>query len=65
MSKVYKVGLVFNFEPKGEHAEIFEGMLGDEEKMIHYFKSLVSDDIDNLVKYNEVYESLQVEVIER
>jgi len=64
MSKVYKVGLVFNFEPEGEHEEMFEGMSGDEEKMIHYFKSLVSDDIDRLVKYNEVYESLQVEVIE-
>lgn len=65
MSKVYRVGLVFNFEPEGEHEEIFSGMLGDEEKMIHYFKSLVSDDIDNLVKYNEVYESLRVEVIEQ
>jgi hypothetical protein len=63
MSKVYRVGLMFEFEPEGEHEDLFEGK--DEEQMIRSMKSLVSEDIVRLVKYNEEYESLQVEVVER
>jgi hypothetical protein len=63
MSKVYRVGLMFEFEPEGDHADLFEGQ--NEEKMILSMKSLVSEDIVRLVKYNEEYESLQVEVVER
>jgi hypothetical protein len=54
---------MFEFEPEGDHAELFEGQ--NEEKMILSMKSLVSEDIVRLVKYNEEYESLQVEVVER
>ncbi len=63
MSKVYRVGLFFEFEPEGEHEDLFEGK--DEEQMILSMKSLVSEDIVRLVKYNEEYESLRVEVIEQ
>lgn len=63
MGKVYRIGLIFEFEPEGEHEELFEGE--DEEQMILSMKSMVSEDIVRLVKYNEEYESLQVEVIER
>jgi hypothetical protein len=54
---------MFEFEPEGEHEDLFEGK--DEEQMIRSMKSLVSEDIVRLVKYNEEYESLQVEVVER
>ena len=64
MSKVYRVGLVFNFEPDGEHAEMFEDMDKTEEQLIDYMKSLVCEDIDRYVKYNEVFDGLSVEVIE-
>lgn len=63
MSKVYRVGLMFEFEPEGEHEDLFEGQ--NEEQIIRSMKSMVSEDIVRLVKYNEEYESLQVEVIER
>ena len=63
MSKVYRVGLMFEFEPEGEHEDLFEGK--DEEQMIRSMKAMVSEDIVRLVKYNEEYESLQVEVVER
>lgn len=62
MSKRYRVGLMFEFEPEGEHEDLFEGQ--NEEQMILSMKSMVSEDIVRLVKYNEEYESLQVEVIE-
>lgn len=64
MSKVYRVGLVFNFEPDGEHAEMFEDMDKTEEQLIDYMKSLVCEDIDRYVKYNEVFDGLSVEIIE-
>jgi len=63
--KIYKIGLMFSFDPQGEHEEIFEDLMEKtEEQMVAYFKSLASEDIDNLVKYNEVYSSLQVEIEE-
>jgi hypothetical protein len=64
MSKVYKIGLVFNFEPEGEHADIFEEMDKTEEQLISYMKNLVCEDIDRFVKYNEVFEALSVEIVE-
>jgi hypothetical protein len=64
MSKVYRVGLVFNFEPDGEHAEMFEDMDKTEEQLIDYMKNLVCEDIDRYVKYNEVFDGLSVEIIE-
>jgi hypothetical protein len=64
MPKVYRVGLVFNFEPEGEHADIFEEMDKTEEQLINYMKNLVSEDIDRYVKYNEVFEALSVEIVE-
>jgi hypothetical protein len=64
MPKVYRVGLVFNFEPEGEHAEMFEDMDKTEEQLIAYMKNLVSEDIDRYVKYNEVFDALSVEITE-
>lgn len=61
-NRVIKVGITFEFHPDGEHEELFE----DEktlDEIIAHAKSMTADDIDRLVKYNEVYESLSVEVI--
>jgi hypothetical protein len=62
MAKVYKVGIMFTFEPEGEHADIFEGMT--EEEMINNMKNLVSDDIYMCAKYNDIFDSLSFEMIE-
>jgi hypothetical protein len=64
MPKVYRVGLVFSFEPEGDHAEMFEDMDKTEEQLIAYMKNLVSEDIDRYVKYNEVFDALSVEITE-
>jgi hypothetical protein len=64
MAKTYKIGLVFTFEPEGEHADIFEEMNKTEGELIAYMKNLVCEDIDRYVKYNEVFEGLSVEIIE-
>ena len=63
MPKVYRVGLMFVFEPEGDHADLFEGE--NEEQMIRSMKAMVSEDLVRIVKYNEEYESLQVEIVER
>lgn len=60
-NRVLKVGLVFSFEVDTEHEEMFEGM--DEERMVHYAKQLVCEDIDRYVKYNEVYDGLSAEFV--
>lgn len=64
MSKIYKVGLVFEFDPEGEHAEMFEDMDKTEEQLINYMKNLVCEDIDRYVKMNEVFDGLSVEIVE-
>jgi hypothetical protein len=64
MPKVYKIGLVFNFEPEGDHAEMFEDMDKTEEQLINYMKNLVCEDIDRYVKMNEVFDGLSVEIVE-
>jgi hypothetical protein len=59
-NRVIKVGITFEFHPDGEHEDLFEGMTEDE--VIKYAKSMTSEDIDRLVKYNEVWDSLSVVV---
>lgn len=62
MSRTLKVGLVFNFDVDNEHEDLFEGM--NDEEIVKYAKSLVAEDIDRYVKYNEVYEGLFAEFVE-
>ncbi len=61
-NRVIKVGVTFEFYPDGEHSDLF-----DEEdtldEIIAHAKSMTSEDIDRLVKYNEVWDALQVEVL--
>ena len=60
MARTIKVGIVFEFYPDTEHAELFEGK--SLEEIIDYAKDITAEDIHNLYKYNEVFESLSVEV---
>ncbi len=63
MSRVIRVGVTFEFYPDSEHEDLFdEG--ADLEKIIRQCRSMAADDIDRLVKYNEVYEALSVTISE-
>ena len=54
-----KVTITREYDTEGEdHADLFDGI--DDE--VSYALGLFSEDIDNLVKYNEVRESARVEV---
>lgn len=55
-NRVIKVGLTFEFEPDGEHEELFEGMTEDE--IIASAKSMAYDDIIN----GDVWRMLSVEL---
>ena len=62
-NRTIKVGITFEFYPDTEHEELF----GEEktlDEIIAHAKSMTSDDIDRLVKYNEVWDALRVEVVE-
>ena len=43
MPKVYKVGIVFEFEPQGEHEDLFEDM--NEDQMVADMIRMVNQDI--------------------
>lgn len=62
MARTIKIGVVFEFYPDTEHAELFEGKTLDE--IITNAKDMTTEDIHSLVKYNEVFENLSVEVEE-
>jgi hypothetical protein len=44
MGKIYKVGVVFEFDPEGEHEELFEGE--SEEQMIRSMIRMAGEDIN-------------------
>ena len=45
MAKIYKVGVVFEFDPSGEHEELFSGET--EEQMIRSMIRMVGEDINS------------------
>jgi hypothetical protein len=62
-NRTIKVGITFEFYPDTEHEELF----GEEktlDEIIAHAKAMTSEDIDRLVKYNEVWDALRVEVVE-
>lgn len=59
--KTIKVGIEFWFEPEGEHQDIFEDCLTDEE-IIEACKQLTARDLQDLVFRGETYQSLEVKV---
>ncbi len=63
MGRVIKVGVTFEFYPDGEHEDLFDED-DDLEEIIRHCRSMTAEDIDRLVKYNEVYEALSVTISE-
>jgi hypothetical protein len=45
MAKIYKVGIVFEFDPSGEHEDLFEDMT--EEEMVRDMVRMVNEDVAN------------------
>lgn len=55
-----KLSITREYDTQGEdHGDLFEGV-SDE---VRFALSMFADDVDNLVKYNEVREQASVEVI--
>jgi len=63
MAKIYRVGLMFEFDPEGEHEFIFEGM--NEEDIKSNILRLATEDIYSLANSNEIFRSLTLEVVEQ
>ena len=61
MSKVIRVGIWFDYYPD-EDELIQEGNMSQEE-LEEYYKSSYVDDIYSMVKYNELYDSVDVEIV--
>ncbi len=61
MSKVVRVSISFDYYPD-EDELILENNFTEEE-LIDYYKSAYVDDIYSFVKYNELYDAVNVEVI--
>jgi hypothetical protein len=64
MEKIYKVGLVFDFDPSGEHDFLFdEGMT--EEQMILEMRRMVTNDVMVLSDSGDLYRQLDVWTIDK
>jgi hypothetical protein len=63
MARTIRVGITFDFHFETEHLELF-GDIPSIEDAVAMAKSMTAEDIDRLVKYNEVWENLTVEVVE-
>jgi hypothetical protein len=61
MSNVVRVSISFDYYPD-EDELILENNFTEEE-LIDYYKSAYVDDIYSFVKYNELYDAVNVEVI--
>jgi len=67
-SRVIKVGVVFEFYPDTEHAEMFTDEDGEqaaktEEEILSTCKDLAFEDISNLVYRGELWESMSTELL--
>ena len=61
MSKVIRVSISFDYYP--DEDELIQENNMSEEELIEYYKSSYMDDIYSMVKYNELYDGIQVETI--
>lgn len=61
MSKVIRVSISFDYYPD-EDELIQEGNMSEDE-LIEYYKSCYIDDIYSFVKYNELYDAVEVEIL--
>ena len=61
MSRVFRVSISFDYYPD-EDELIQESSMSDDE-LIEYYKSCYIDDIYSFVKYNELYDAVEVEIL--
>lgn len=66
-SRVFKIGVVFEFHPDTYHADMFEVGEGEpqltEEEILGRCKDLAFEDISNLVYRGELWESMSSELL--
>lgn len=61
MNKVIRVNIAFDYYP--DEDELIQENNMSEEELIEYYKSCYIDDIYSMVKYNELYDGIQVEIL--
>lgn len=61
MNRVFRVSISFDYYP--DEDELILESNRSEEELIEYYKSCYIDDIYSFVKYNELYEAVDVEII--
>jgi hypothetical protein len=61
MSRVVRVSISFDYYPDEDELMLENNFT--EEELIEYYKSAYVDDIYSFVKYNELYEAVNVEII--
>jgi hypothetical protein len=61
MSRVVRVSISFDYYPDEDELMIENNFT--EEELIDYYKSAYVDDIYSFVKYNELYDAVNVEIL--
>jgi hypothetical protein len=61
MAKVIRVSISFDYYPDEDDIMIENDFT--EEELVEYYKSAYVDDIYSYVKYNELYEAVDVEIL--
>jgi hypothetical protein len=61
MSKVIRVGIWFDYYP--DEDELIQESNMSQEELEEYYKSSYIDDIYSMVKYNELYEAVEVQIM--
>lgn len=61
MSRVIRVSISFDYYPDEDELMLENNFT--EEELIEYYKSAYVDDIYSFVKYNELYEAVNVEIL--
>jgi hypothetical protein len=61
MSRVVRVSISFDYYPDEDELMLENNFT--EEELIEYYKSAYVDDIYSFVKYNELHEAVNVEIL--
>lgn len=61
MSKVIRVSISFDYYP--DEDELIQEANLSEDELIEYYKSAYIDDIYSFVKYNELSDAIEVEIL--
>jgi hypothetical protein len=61
MSRVVRVSISFDYYPDEDELMLENNFT--EEELIEYYKSAYVDDIYSFVKYNELYDAVDVEIL--